>query len=82
MIYITTAFNGKEGFEKFLEDSFDLVILDRIMPKLNGMEVMKIIRKTNTVPILIMYAKDSDVYKAVELGLGADDYIEKPFFYD
>ena len=50
-----------------------------MMPKLDGMEVMKIIREKSMVPILIMSAKDSDVDKAVGLGLGADDYIAKPF---
>ena len=76
---VTTAFDGEEGVEKFLKDSFDLVILDIMMPKLDGIEVMKIIREKSIVPILIMSAKDSDVDKAVGLGLGADDYIAKPF---
>jgi len=76
---ITTAFNGEEGVNKFLNSSFDLIILDIMMPKLDGMEVMKIVREASLIPILIMSAKDSDVDKAVGLGLGADDYISKPF---
>ena len=76
---IVTAFDGEEAVTKFLKDSFDLVILDIMMPKLDGMEVMKIIREKSMVPILIMSAKDSDVDKAIGLGLGADDYIAKPF---
>jgi DNA-binding response OmpR family regulator len=76
---ITTAFNGEEGVGKFLNNSFDLILLDIMMPKLDGMEVMKIVRERSLVPILIMSAKDSDVDKAVGLGLGADDYIAKPF---
>jgi DNA-binding response OmpR family regulator len=76
---ITKAFDGEEGVEKFLKDSFDLVVLDLMMPKLDGMEVMKIIREKSAVPILIMSAKDTDVDKAIGLGLGADDYISKPF---
>jgi DNA-binding response OmpR family regulator len=76
---ITTAFNGEDGVGKFLNNSFDLIILDIMMPRLNGMEVMKIIRERSLVPILIMSAKDSDVDKAIGLGLGADDYISKPF---
>jgi DNA-binding response OmpR family regulator len=76
---ITKAFNGEEGVERFLKDSFDLVVLDIMMPKLDGIEVMKIIRERSSVPILIMSAKDSDVDKAIGLGLGADDYISKPF---
>lgn len=50
-----------------------------MMPKLDGIETMKIIREKSSVPILIMSAKDSDVDKALGLGLGADDYISKPF---
>ena len=76
---ITTAFNGEEGVGKFLNNSFDLIILDIMMPKLDGMEVMKSVRETSLIPILIMSAKDSDVDKAIGLGLGADDYISKPF---
>jgi len=76
---VTTAFNGEEGIVKYLNDDFDLVILDLMMPKLDGMETMKLIREKSSVPILIMSAKDSDVDKAIGLGLGADDYITKPF---
>ncbi|GAA0116557.1 response regulator transcription factor [Clostridium sp. CTA-19] len=76
---ITTAFDGEEGLVKFLNNSFDLIILDIMMPKLDGMEVMRIIREKSVIPILIMSAKDSDVDKAIGLGLGADDYIAKPF---
>jgi len=76
---ITTAFDGEEGVSKFLNKSFDLIILDIMMPKLDGMEVMKSVRETSLIPILIMSAKDSDVDKAIGLGLGADDYISKPF---
>jgi len=76
---ITAAFNGEEGLGKFLNNSFDLIILDIMMPKLDGMEVMKIVREKSLIPILIMSAKDSDVDKAIGLGLGADDYIAKPF---
>ena len=76
---ITTAFNGEEGVGKFFNNAFDLIILDIMMPKLDGMEVMKIVRERSLIPILIMSAKDSDVDKAIGLGLGADDYIAKPF---
>lgn len=76
---VTTAFDGEEGIVKYLNDDFDLIILDLMMPKLDGMETMKLIREKSSVPILIMSAKDSDVDKAIGLGLGADDYITKPF---
>jgi DNA-binding response OmpR family regulator len=76
---ITTAIDGEEGVDKFLNNPFDLIILDIMLPKLGGMEVMKIVREKSLIPILIMSAKDSDVDKAIGLGLGADDYIAKPF---
>lgn len=76
---IVTAFDGEEAITKFLKDSFDLVVLDIMMPKIDGIEVTKIIRNKSMIPILIMSAKDSDVDKAIGLGFGADDYITKPF---
>lgn len=76
---VETAFDGIEGITKFLSNSYDLIILDIMMPKLDGIETMKRIREKSMIPILIMSAKDSDVDKAVALGLGADDYIAKPF---
>lgn len=76
---VTSALNGEEALHKCLSTSFDLMILDIMMPRLDGLEVLKIIREKNALPILIMSAKDSDVDKAIGLGLGADDYIAKPF---
>ncbi|SDY56724.1 response regulator transcription factor [Bacillus sp. 166amftsu] len=76
---ITIASDGKEGVLAFLKGSFDLIILDIMMPKLDGLEVVRIIREKSAVPILMMSAKDTDVDKAIGLGLGADDYICKPF---
>lgn len=76
---VVTASDGEEGLAKFLQDQFDLIILDIMMPKIDGLEVMNMIRKKSSVPILIMSAKDTDIDKALGLGLGADDYICKPF---
>jgi DNA-binding response OmpR family regulator len=76
---VIAAFDGEDGIVKFLNEEFDLILLDLMMPKLDGMETMKIIREKSSIPILIMSAKDSDVDKAIGLGLGADDYIAKPF---
>ncbi|MBY0597085.1 response regulator transcription factor [Bacillus bingmayongensis] len=76
---VTIAPDGEEGVLAFLKGSFDLIILDIMMPKLDGLEVVRIIREKSAVPILMMSAKDTDVDKAVGLGLGADDYICKPF---
>ena len=77
--HVTTASNGEEALHHCLNTSFDLMILDIMMPKLDGLEVLKVIREKHALPILIMSAKDSDVDKAIGLGLGADDYIAKPF---
>lgn len=76
---VTIASDGEEGVGVFSKGSFDLIILDIMMPKLDGLEVLRIIREKSAVPILMMSAKDTDVDKAVGLGLGADDYICKPF---
>ena len=76
---ITTVNNGEAAVKQNQSSAFDLIILDIMMPKLDGLEVLRIIRETSAVPILIMSAKDSDVDKALGLGLGADDYLAKPF---
>ncbi len=76
---VEIALDGEEGIKKFEKQNFDFVILDIMMPKLDGIEVMRMIREKSSIPIMIMSAKDSDVDKAVGLGLGADDYIAKPF---
>lgn len=76
---VVTAYDGKNACDKFFSDSFCLVLLDLMIPKMNGMKVMEKIRESSTVPIIILSAKDSDSDKTLGLGLGADDYITKPF---
>lgn len=76
---IVNAFDGEEACRNFTKETFDLVLLDIMIPKLNGMEVMQSIRSISTVPIIIISAKDTDLDKSLGLGLGADDYITKPF---
>lgn len=76
---VTTAFDGVSACEKFAKDIYSLVLLDLMIPKRSGMEVMRTIREESTVPIIIMSAKDTDSDKTLGLGLGADDYITKPF---
>lgn len=73
------AADGEEALKKFQEDAYGLVLLDLMIPKASGMEVMRRIRQVSTVPILIVSAKDTDSDKTLGLGLGADDYITKPF---
>ena len=76
---VVAAFDGESACEKFFADAFDLVLLDLMLPGKSGMEVMGKIRESSTVPILILSAKDTDSDKTLGFGLGADDYITKPF---
>ncbi len=76
---VVTAFDGESACNKFFLDTFSLVLLDLMIPKISGIEVMRKIREHHTVPIIITSAKDTDSDKTLGLGLGADDYITKPF---
>ena len=76
---VICAMDGETAQSLFRSGRYDLVLLDLMIPKISGMEVMKFIRRTSTVPIIIMSAKDTDLDKTLGLGLGADDYITKPF---
>lgn len=76
---VRAAFDGLEAIKCFEQEDFDLVLLDLMIPGLDGMKVMKAIRETSVTPIMIVSAKDSDADKAMGLGFGADDYITKPF---
>ena len=76
---VITAFDGESACDKFFSDNFSLILLDLMIPKMNGIKVMGKIRETSTVPIIIISAKDTDSDKTLGLGLGADDYITKPF---
>ena len=76
---VVTASDGESACETFFSDTFSLVLLDLMIPRISGMEVMGKIRESSTVPIIILSAKDTDSDKTLGLGLGADDYITKPF---
>lgn len=71
--------NGKSGLERALKEEFDLFILDLMLPEIDGFEICKRIRKVKNTPILMVSAKKDDIDKIRGLGLGADDYITKPF---
>lgn len=75
----TSVFNGKDALKKALEDKFDLIILDVMMPYISGIEVCKEIRKVSKVPIIMLTAKGEEIDILLGLELGADDYIVKPF---
>ncbi len=77
---LESAFDGISGLEKFQENEYDLLILDLMLPKLDGIEVCKKIRMENTyTPILMLTAKSEELDKVLGLELGADDYLTKPF---
>lgn len=76
---VHTAFDGEEAIEKVASVQPDLILLDLMLPKIDGLEVCRQVRKTNDVPIIMLTAKDSEIDKVLGLELGADDYITKPF---
>ena len=71
--------NGDDGLKRALDEKFDLFILDLMLPGVDGFEICKRIRKVKNTPILMVSAKKEDIDKIRGLGLGADDYITKPF---
>ena len=76
---VTQANDGLIGVETFEKEKADLILLDLMLPGLDGLEVCKRIRKTSNVPIIMLTAKDTELDKVLGLELGADDYITKPF---
>jgi DNA-binding response OmpR family regulator len=76
---VVTAKDGREALERFAEQRFDLVVLDIMLPKLDGIEVCRRLRTRSQVPIIMLTAKDDEIDKVLGLEMGADDYITKPF---
>ena len=76
---VVTAFDGREALDIFEAEFPDIVILDLMLPEIDGLEVARTIRKTSNVPILMLSAKDSEFDKVIGLEIGADDYVTKPF---
>jgi DNA-binding response OmpR family regulator len=76
---VVQARDGDEALRRFAEEPVDLVVLDVMLPKLDGLEVCKQLRATSFVPIIMLTARDDEVDKVLGLELGADDYITKPF---
>ena len=75
---VQTANNGLEALQK-LDESYELVLLDVMMPKLNGLDTLKEIRKVSNVPVMMLTARGDDIDRVLGLELGADDYLPKPF---
>lgn len=76
---IITAFDGLEGYQKGIQENVDLILLDIMLPSMNGFDVCRHIREKSSVPIIMVTAKEEEVDKILGLELGADDYITKPF---
>lgn len=76
---IDTAVDGEEAYRKAISGDYDLVILDLMLPKMNGLEVCEKVREQSMVPIIILTAKGEDSSKVLGLEYGADDYLTKPF---
>jgi DNA-binding response OmpR family regulator len=77
--HVTSALDGGEALQRFEEGRFDLVILDLMLPRLDGVAVCKALRSRSQVPIIMLTAKASETDKVAGLEVGADDYITKPF---
>lgn len=73
------AFDGKEGLEKALSESFDIILLDIMLPEMDGFEVLSKIREKSEVPVIMVTAREEERDKIFGLERGADDYVTKPF---
>lgn len=76
---VDSALDGNEALNKVASENYDIIILDLILPEMDGLEVCQKIRENSNVPILILTAKDEDMNKILGLEYGADDYMTKPF---
>lgn len=76
---VEQAHDGREGLQKAQNEPFDLIILDIMLPHINGIEVLRKIRQTSTIPIIMLTAKDEVMDKVIGLDMGANDYVTKPF---
>jgi DNA-binding response OmpR family regulator len=76
---VVQATDGRQALERFREQPFDLVVLDLMMPRMDGLEVCRRLRQRSAVPIIMLTARSEEIDKVVGLEIGADDYITKPF---
>jgi len=76
---VITAFDGRTALDTALSESPDLILLDLMLPELNGFEVCRLVRNTSSIPIIMLTARDDETDKILCLEVGADDYITKPF---
>ncbi len=76
---VDLAQDGRSGLDRALQGAYALIILDVMLPSLNGMEVLRRLRQTSDVPVIMLTAKDDTMDKVMGLDIGADDYVTKPF---
>ena len=76
---VYTAYDGEEALQQVKEVEPDLILLDLMLPKIDGLEVAREVRKTHDMPIIMVTAKDSEIDKVLGLELGEDEYVTKPF---
>ena len=76
---VVTAFDGEEALEKVEQENPELIVLDVMLPKKDGLEVVREVRKNHDMPIIMVTAKETEIDKVLGLELGADDYVTKPF---
>jgi two-component system response regulator MtrA len=76
---VETASDGREGLDRFEREPFDLVLLDVMLPRMDGLEVARAIRRTSTIPVVMLTARADTLDVVVGLEAGADDYVRKPF---
>lgn len=76
---VEQVFNGRDGVNRVIAEPYDLVLLDVMLPELNGFEVLPLIRQQSSVPVLMLTARGDDIDRVVGLEMGADDYLPKPF---
>ena len=76
---VVTAADGQEALTMFSDEKPDLVLLDQMLPEIDGVEVLRQIRSKSEIPVIMVTAKDSEIDKVLGLEMGADDYVTKPF---
>lgn len=76
---VAISTDGQSGLDKFSLEKPDLVVLDLMLPKMDGFEVCRLMRKESEIPVIILSSKNTDMDKVLALGIGADDYVTKPF---
>ena len=77
--HVEKAFDGREGLQKALDKNYALILLDIMLPSLNGLEVLRRLRREKKTPVILLTARDAVMDKVTGLDMGADDYITKPF---